>query len=240
MRRSYGLIIAALALAAVSLSALAASPGVPLPPGATEVDVWQFNGFFWTNLGNGNSNALARSWNSNPDSSGGMLTNQHHNISFTNHASVAQWLSWEISATRKDWQIRLPGTYASNALNLVVRSNNDVILSFSGFADLEYEADAPLFTPDSIPTYYGFSNLLFPFAGPNGIVWTRADDFNDVTVPIQNGLGLQFGIPFEIWSKLDVTPKHNSSDYENTGTITLSLTNMKHWIDAETGAYAEL
>ena len=230
--------VTALSLSALSLSAMA-SPGDLLPGGATEVEVYVWEGSSWTSLGTGDVSAVARSWNSNPANSGGYSNKQHHTITFTNHASVAQWIDWEIDATRKDWRIRQPGTYASNAIEFKIKSNNDVTVDFEGFGNLQYEnpAEAPAGTHTDIATWYSYGETIAD-AEANG--WISAADLNDADFTFVNSLPLHEGLTYKLWSKIEVVESNNSSDYENTGLITLSLTNIKHWIDPESGNFAEV
>lgn len=71
MRKWLTAAVTALSLFALSMSAMAASTGDLLPPGATEVEVFYWDGANWVSMGTGNDAAMARSWNSEPVNSGG-------------------------------------------------------------------------------------------------------------------------------------------------------------------------
>lgn len=236
MRKWITLTTLVISLFALSIGAMAASPGDVLPPGASEVEVFEWDGSNWVGQGTGSDSAPARSWNSTPVNSGGYQNNEHHNISFTSHASVAQWIDWTLSGTRKDWRVRRPGTYASDSLSFTIKSNNDVAVTFSEFDDMEYEdlALAPQGTQTHIPTWYSFGDTIAD-AEANG--WVSALDLNETDLTFVNTNPLHYGLSYKLWSKILVQESNNSSDYENVGQITLSLTNMKHWIDNETGKF---
>ena len=237
MRKWFIAAATALSLFALSLSAMAASPGATLPPGASEVAVYYRDSPDSEWLETKGDTARARSWNSLPVNSSGYSNKQHHTITFINHASVAQWIDWTISGTRKDWRVRQPGEYASDSLTFTIKSNNDVAVDFEGFADLEYEdpASAPADTFTTIPTWYSYGADIAD-AEANG--WIRAADLNDADFTFFNSNPLHYGLSYKLWSKILVRDSNNSSDYENQGTITLSLTNIKHWIDPSTGNFA--
>ncbi|WP_324668112.1 hypothetical protein [Geochorda subterranea] len=226
-----------LVLAALLLSggmALAASNGYPLPPGASETKVWELQGSTWVGLTFGDPNGPARSWNSGPYNQG--ITNQAvTGFQFTNHASVAQWVEYTMSGTRKDWRIRRPGIYASDSMTGTIKSNNDVVISFSGFGPLAYEAPGQG-VDEYIETEYGYSTV----EDPNLVVWVPAEDLNETSILLEDSEALHYGQQWKLWSKINVGPSNSSSEYENVGTVTVTLTNIKLWIDPATGFYADL
>ena len=236
-RQWFILTVTALSLLALSVSAMAASTGVPLPPGAMEVEVFYWDGTNWVSMGTGNDSAMARSWNSLPVNSGGYSNKQFHTITFVNHASVAQWIDWTITGTRKDWRVRQPGMYASDSLTFTIKSNNDVLVDFEDFADLLYEdpGSAPPGTQTEIETWYSYGATIAE-AEANG--WWRAADLNDADFTFFNSNPLHYGLTYKLWSKILVEESNNSSEYEDQGLVTLTLTNIKHWIDPSTGLFA--
>jgi len=236
MRKWMILSALAVSLLALSFTAWAASSGASLPSGAMEVEVFYWDGTNWVSLGTGNSSAAARSWNSTPANSGGYSNKETHTISFTNHASVAQWIDWTISATRKDWRVRLPGTYAADSITFTIKSNNDVSVDFEDFANLLYEDPeaAPEETQTEILTWYSYGATVTE-AEVNG--WIPAEELNDADFTFANSDPLHHGLSYKLWSKIEVQESNNSSDYEDVGLITLTLTNIKSWIDPLTGNF---
>ncbi len=98
---------------------------------------------------------------------------------FTNHATVSQWINYSFGGTRWDWQIRKPGTFATDCIEFHIQSNDDVAVAFDGFEDL-----APLLHPEApaIPAFYAYADL--PADGsatddpPAEADWLSAADLN--------------------------------------------------------------
>lgn len=129
--------------------------------------------------------------------------------------------------------------YASDSLAFRIKSNNAVTVDFEEFADLEDvdAASAPPGTETTIPTWYSYGDSIAE-AEANG--WVRAADLNEADFTFANSNPLHYNLNYTLWSKVEVRDGHNSSEYENVGRITLTLTNMKHWIDPVTGHFAEI
>lgn len=219
-----------------AMGAAANYPGDSLPPGAVNPGTYSWNGTSWV------AAQYAHTWNSGPESSSGMSNKEVHSFDIINHVSVAQWVEYTISGTRKDWRVLRPGTYASNSVTAMIRSNNDVIVEFFA-TDPEYLSDIngrESVTP-TIPKWFGYSqgqdqNLAEVEA--NG--WYRGSDYsadNPLVIFFGDSAGLHAGLAFKIWERIEVVPSNTSSDYEGTGTLTIKLTNMKHWVDPEAGDF---
>ncbi|MBE3597916.1 MAG: hypothetical protein IMX02_03645 [Limnochordaceae bacterium] len=231
--------VTGLVLAAGAAASAQYNPnGEALPSGAREQEVYYFNpdNQAWESIGSGNADQLARSWNSGPLQ--GNCNKAYWDITFTSHASVAQWINWSLATSRKDWRIRKPGQYASDSIDFTIASNNDVVVSFDGFGDLEYlgqRVEDPQLQY-TIPTYFGVG-ASFAEANANG--WVRAADLNETTYTFPNSEDLHQGFQLKFWQRLDVQKSNSSSEYENVGTVRLAVTNLKFWIDGQTGRYAQ-
>lgn len=221
--------------------------GVALPAGATEVEVYYRELVLdennqpvesteaWERLGLGSPTQLARSWNSGV--SNGYCNKAYWDFTFTSHASVAQWINWNLAGTRKDWRILKPGEYASDSITFNIASNNDVMVFFAGFDDLKYlGGEVPEGTQDTIETWYSIGGSI-EAAESNG--WIRAADLNEEPLVIPNSNALHYGQIFKIWQKIRVEPSNNSSEYENIGQIRLAITNLKFWVDPESGQFTQ-
>lgn len=225
------LILALMAVVLVPVAALAASPGVALPANAIEVETWKLVGDEWVSQGTGNVEALARCWSSNPVL--GSCNKASWVVTFTHHASVAQWIEWTLSGSRWDWRIRKPGTYAADCITATLKSNNDVAIDYDDFADLAYlEADEGV--KQTIDTYYSFGATLAE-AEANG--WVGASALNEEHDVIDDSQALHDGLSTKLWNKIVVENCNSSCEYEDVGTITISVTNLKHWIDPDTGNF---
>lgn len=236
MSRKLAFFVAGLVVLALAGSVSAYNPnGEALPPGASEQEVFWFNPETdqWESIGSGGATQLARSWNSGPTF--GFCNKAYWDITFTSHASVAQWIDWTLATTRKDWRVLKPGEYASDSIDFTIASNNAVVVSFDGFGDLRYLGpDIPEGTQEYIETWYGVGES-FQAANANG--WVRAADLNETVYTIPNSNDLHYGMQFKFWQKILVEPSNNSSEYENVGTVRLGVTNLKYWVDGETGQF---
>ena len=215
----------------VPVALMAYDPGQELPPGATEVSTWYWDGSQWVYQGTGDPQALARAWTSGPEQ--GACNKENWTIDITVHASIAQWIEWLISGTRWDWRVRKPGIYAADCITACIKSNNDVMIDFEGFEDLL--ATGASVTP-TIPIYYGFGDNLDEVEA-NG--WVAAADLNADDDLIPDSDDLHAGICWKLWNKIEVVESNSSCEYEDQATITLTLMNIKIWIDPDTGEFIE-
>lgn len=225
------LFIALAIVAMASLGAMAQTVGDPLPAGAVNPGTWEWNGTTWVHT------QYAKTWNSNSESSGGMTNKESISFEIINHVSVAQWIEWTISGTRKDWRVLRPGTYASDSVTATIKSNNDVLVSFWA-EDPEYMVENAGVTR-TIPKFFSFSEGDDANdAEANG--WVAASETspdNPYQFIISDSAGLHAGLAYKIWEKIEVVPSNSSSEYEGRGMVTVSLTNIKHWVDPETGTW---
>lgn len=225
--------LAVLTLLLVPAMAMAYNDGQDLPAGAAEQTHWEWNkdkgeNGGWDEYAAGNSASLARCW-----TSGGAFGNCNRKVwtfQLTNHASMAQWCNWNVTRTRWDWRILKPGTYAADCISATIQSNNDVKINFSGFGDLQYqEADAGV--KQTIDTYYSWGPDL------ESNPWVRAGDLNDQFALISDSEDLHETLETKLWNKIVVENCNSSCEYENTGTITITLQNIKRWVEPQTGGW---
>jgi len=221
--------IAIATLLLVPVALMAYDPGQPLPPGATEVETWYWDGASWVSQGTSDPQALARAWRSGPEQ--GACNKKYWCLDITVHASIAQWIEWSIGGTRWDWRVRKPGTYAADCIEACVSSNNDVLVDYEGFGDLL--ATGPSVT-STIPVWYSFGETISE-AEANG--WIRADTLNSHDDLLEDSEGLHEGICWKLWNKIEVVPSNSSCEYEDLAQICLTLQNIKIWIDSTTGYF---
>jgi len=212
-----GLITLALTVG-LSLSAEA------LPPGAGELEAWEWDGTKWDSMEADGIEANAKAWSSGPES--GDCNKTFWSTTVKVHASVAQWLEFSLSGTRWDWQVRKPGTYATDCITATVASNGDLEIDFDGFANL-------LGTDGEIPTWYAYGK------GPVGtLTWIEAGALNGMDAQILDCVGLHAGYSWKLWNKIEVVECNSACEYDDEATITLVLDNQKDWIDPKTGLFA--
>jgi hypothetical protein len=167
---------------------------------------------------------------------GGICDKEVWTENFTNHATVSQWINYSFGGTRWDWQIRKPGTFAADCIEFHIQSNDDVAVAFSGFADL-----APLVHTDqpAIPTSYGFGDP--PLTGATDAppsTWLAADALNGAGFNLAYD-DIKGGLTKKLWTKIDVDETTRACDYEDQGTITLTLTDVKYFINPANGQFNE-
>lgn len=231
--KRFSLVLAlAFVLALGAMASAYPAEGIPLPEGATEVDVFRLNsdGQYTTTATND-----ARAWNSG-------ISSHHcnracHGIDLTFHVSVAQWIDYEFVGTRKDWRVLKPGTYASNSWSASIKSNNDVeiVVWAENPSYLNPDAESP-----PIKTRFGTSTNG---SDPNSVLdWADAFDpgtgeANKQTIRLPFDM-VKNGVKYHIWQEITVTDEHRSSEYEGKGYVEICITNQKMWVD-EGGKWIE-
>jgi hypothetical protein len=220
---------AVLALLLVPAMAMAYNSGEELPDDAVEVSHWELIDGVWTELGIGNVLSKARCWRSASASEN--CNREVWEIPFTTHASMAQWLYYNLGGTRWDWRILKPGTYAADCIEATLKSNNDVVITFADFADLEY-----LESGGVDPTIAIWYSIGESWEKANS-QWITADDLNEAEFPINDSGRLHNGYVLKLWNKINVVNCNSSCEYENTGRIIITLQNMKLWVDPVTGGW---
>ena len=126
------------------------------------------------------------------------------------HADVS------VTATRIDWRVRKPGTYAALATTVTASGIGTLSMQFSEFADL-LGTDG---VPGAIAAFYGFGDDL---AAAEAGRWISAADLNNTTRHID----LSEPEPVLMWSKISVGEEVSSAEYENEGVITFIVSNTQ-------------
>lgn len=230
-------LFAIMALLLVPTMAMGASTGEALPSGATEVGHWELVNGAWVGdpstgdglIGSGN----ARCWKSGQAVTGDCNIAQYGPVTFTHHASVAQWCRLNITNTRWDWRVRKPGTYAADCITVQLASNNAIQLAFAGFGDLMYKETGEGIK-QNIATWYALAGTL---PAVDSSAWISASYFTERVVTIPDSQALHDGYDYKLYNKIFVDTCNSSCEYENKGTITITLTNIKDWIDGTTGTW---
>ncbi|HVP57480.1 MAG TPA: hypothetical protein VMU02_05240 [bacterium] len=204
-----------------------AQPGTncDLPANYYEVDTWTLiNGVAYPNLDP--ACALARLFASGHFA--GSCNKGAWEIPVTIHASIAQWLWFDLSGTRWDWRVLKPGTYAGDCITFQFCSNGDIGVTYSGFADL-YSPTTPTGCKNTIDTWYGYGT---PFDPANPANWVRAADLNGVETTIHQ-ICPGHCMTTKLWTKIQVDTCNSACEYNNDAQITLTLLNQKCWVDAD-------
>lgn len=204
--------------------------GRALPDNAQEAEhVFELNGEEWVPATD------ARAWNGG-NSVAGHCNRECHEFNLETHVSVAQWIDFDVNATRKDWRVLKPGKYASDSVTARISSNNDVLVRF--YAEDPSHLNPDIDSPD-IATEYGYSVGANSGTNVNMVEdWVKGSDFS-ADEPLEFTLAYQPGEQvFRIWQTIEVTDEHRSSDYNGTGFVSVCVTNLKHWVDGEAGGFA--
>src|SRR5690606_15569146 len=95
-----------------------------------------------------------------------------------------------------------------------------------------------------IPKWFGYSVGEDSGNNINNVVqWVRGSDYtpeDPLVFTIRFEDGLADGLAYRIWEKIEVTNQHRSSDYHGTGGLLICVTNLKYWVDPETGTFNNL
>ena len=119
-----------------------------------------------------------------------------------------------VTATRLDWRVQKPGTYAALATTVTASGIGTLSMQFSKFADLSGTGGVP----GTISTFYGFGDDL---AAAEAGEWISAAELNNKTRHID----LSEPVPVLMWSKIIVGDQNSSAEYENKGEITFIVSN---------------
>ena len=134
------------------------------------------------------------------------------------------WVSFHLSSTQWQWNIRKPGDYAAQPIIGSITSNVDILINFSGFEDLN-SSDPPT---QSVETYYGVS---IGNQSIEEVDWARASDFNAHTLLIKQNPTTP--TTWSLWNKVCVKAVNPAFDYSGDAMITFVMQNTSTWIDPE-------
>jgi len=200
------------------------------PPAYSPVDTYILVDGEWETPAVGELGTAARAFTSLPES--GSCDKRDWVITFVNHVTVSQWISYKFSGTRWDWQIRKPGIFATDGIEMGIQSNDDVNIDFDGFANL-----VPLIhvgAAADIAVFYAYTQ-------DDGVpsTWYTPDELNSFSGQLSYAQ-VKDGEAFVLWTKIVIPEDQRACDYEDSWIITLSLTDVKYFIDEETGEYNDL
>lgn len=197
-----------------------------------ETQVWRLDEEGnWVPEPKGGLTANARAWHQGTQQSG-FCNKETWKIDVASHASIAQWIKWQLDAQGWNIKVRKPGIYVAGPIKGWVKSNAEVLATAQGFDDLTSTTNPN----EKIETWYGFSedeNTM-----PTN--WVKATQLpTSVTIPFCYHEGY-------LWIKINVRedasggyPKTRACEYQDDAKITLSLTVLKNWIDPESGNFKQ-
>lgn len=202
-----------------------------LPAGAYEVETWKLINGTWVSDGMGPypECATGRLWASGAVT--GECNRRCWDIDVQIHASIAQWIWFNVTGTRWDWRILKPGTYGGDCITFQLCSNGPVAVNYEGFDNL-YSPNA---CDQFIEAWYGIGGSIHEVER-NG--WVPARELNghdDVIEEVCPG----HCFTTKLWSKVQVDTCNTACEYHDDAQITLCLQNQKCWVD-EDGSWWDL
>ncbi|MBC7320390.1 hypothetical protein H5T89_07070 [bacterium] len=197
----------------------------------TQVWKWTENGLVALQMGS--VEADARVWHQG-NTLNGFCNKQTWTIDVASHASIAQWIKWELEAQGWNIKVRKPGTYIAGPIKGWVKSNADVLAEAQGFDDLKNNLG------EAIETFYGITYSYDPNNPVLPTEWVKATQLpSSATIPFCYHEGY-------LWIKFviredpdDLYPKTRACEYQDDAQIFLSVTVLKDWIDPETGFFKQ-
>ena len=224
-----------IAVAGLLLTSVAMAQ-TPVPPtGVYEVEMFILdeNGVYHGAVGTTGPDQNARCFASNK--ADGNCNKYEWCIPITVHASIAQWIDFEMTGTRWDWFVKKPGWYAANCTTAKVASNGDICIDYSGFADLEPQGSGKV----PIPIWYAFGPSMTEAAAG----WVRAEALNDDDDCLIEedywyegadgfiGNYLHEDLTWKLWNRIHVVDCNTACEYEDVALICLTLESQKRWIE---------
>jgi hypothetical protein len=200
-----------------------------------ETQVWRLkeDGVTWVPEPKGDVQANARAWHQGT-MQGDFCNKETWTIDVASHASIAQWIRWELDAQGWNIKVRKPGIYVAGPIKGWTKSNADISATATGFDDLKNTSG------EAIETWYGITYSYNPSNPVLPTTWVKATQLpSSATIPFCYNEGY-------LWIKINVREdasdgyiKTRACEYQNDATIYLSLTVVKDWIDTDTGFFKQ-
>jgi hypothetical protein len=214
-----------LGILALSTAALAQTDDCDLPPNAYEVEVWKYVDGVWVSEDLNMPCATGRLWASRPLE--GECNKRCWEIPVTIHASIAQWIKFDVTGTRWDWRIMKPGIYAGDCIEFEICSNGDVGVDYDEFGDLLSDDSC---TPE-IMTWYAWGRSIPEIEDRDG--WVRAPELNEIEDIIEETCEGGHCWTTKLWTKVKIDSCHSACEYHDEALVTLCLINQKCWVDED-------
>jgi len=144
----------------------------------------------------------------------------------TIHLTVTDWLEYAFTGTRSDWQATRPGVFAADAVSFRVQSTNDLVVAFAGF---ESGPAATSHGGSHIGVYYWQDGLDAPAVPYFGDAWPRQKAVFGLDLVLAFA-EVKDGLRRALWRAIVVGDGAEARHYEDSGTITLTLTDVAPFI----------
>ncbi|MCD6545254.1 MAG: hypothetical protein J7K69_01185 [Thermotogae bacterium] len=116
----------------------------------------------------------------------------------------------EISGSKVAWFVKKPGRYFSNVLEMSVKSELPVVVTFSGFSDPKAEDNALI-------SFYSVTK------SPSPQTWLTSDQVNSLSFDL-----ISFPEKLYVWQMIIINSQ-SSNLYKNEGVVTFTLKNVKSY-----------
>jgi len=199
-----------------------------------ETQVWRWDGDSWEPEPKGDVEANARVWHQGT-MQGGFCNKETWTIEVASHASIAQWIKWELEAQGWNIKVRKPGIYVAGPIKGWTKSNAEILATATGFNDLKNTSD------EAIETWYGITYSYDPNNPVLPTTWVKATELPaSATIPFCYNEGY-------LWIKINVREdasggyiKTRACEYQNDAQVKISVTVYKTWLDqGGLGIFAE-
>jgi|GEM_PF-4457273 len=173
--------------------------------------------------GSDKSEILKSTWN--PNTKAQAIPIHPEPLEDNRDSKATQRISYSWSGTRVDWFIRQPGIYATNNVIFTVASNNDVLVDWEDFNNLEQQSPGGR---DQIPIWYAIGDFATP--PPAGDAsWVSAEDLNleTETMTLWKSPELESGLVFKRWYKIEVSQSPSANEYEDNATVGFLTYNIR-------------
>lgn len=200
---------------------------------------WQYQNGSWVQMPLNDRAARARAWSYVTDYRDS-CNKEVWRLVLKHEASVAQWMVIWMNADGFHWAVRKPGEYITDCVEFGFRSNYDVVVTFSGFEDLQ-PLDPNKTIDQAIEVQYALSDNGTVPPAPTDPAWTTAANLNNLVIRVQDSENLHYvGWKKHIWARIHVSPCNGPTDYvdPNWATITCTLQCIRDWIDPATGLFS--
>jgi hypothetical protein len=131
-------------------------------------------------------------------------------------SGVEQWVTFRFSSTMWSWDVRKPGTYGGKIFEGSVQSNGDVLVDFSGFANLGL-------LPGAVHLSDNYYAIAPPSTRIQDLRWMTPGELNafDLRVDPSN-LGLTI---WALWHRVEVMDYSPAEEFDFGASISIKLQN---------------
>ncbi len=230
MRWIIAISVAVLLVGAAHAQIPGGNPGMPAQPNGTEATVYTYDA-------NGVLVPAEYCRVFKELAVGGSCNKVEWPFNFTVDASVAQWVEWNITYTDADFWVLKPGVYVVDSVLISIKSNGDIQLKASDWANLVGYPSGDIIEVEIAITECGVDPNQTTF------VWHPASVLQGKFVLLnldESEIGDLFhtdGINKTLWIRINVEKCDTACQYSGGGKLFVQLDSQKPWVDPDTGLW---